>query len=53
MNSIRQAAEQIFDACETGKGWDVCQRYCHSDATFSAQAGALATSKRLRVTRTG
>ena len=41
MGSIRETAEQFFDACETGKGWDECQRYCQSDATFSAQAGAL------------
>ena len=42
MSAIRETAEQFFDACETGKGWDVCQRYCHAGATFSAQAGALA-----------
>ena len=42
MSSIREVAQQFFDACETGKGWDVCQRYCDTGATFSAQAGALA-----------
>jgi predicted ester cyclase len=42
MNSIKQTAERFFDACETGKGWDVCKQYCHTDASFSAQAGALA-----------
>ncbi len=42
MSSIREQAEQFFDACETGKGWEVCQQFCHPDATFSAQAGALA-----------
>ena len=41
MSSIRETAEQFFDACETGKGWDGCQAYCHEGATFSAQAGAL------------
>jgi predicted ester cyclase len=41
MSSIGEAAGQFFEACETGKGWDVCQSYCHADATFSAQAGAL------------
>ena len=25
MSSIRETAEQFFDACETGKGWDVCR----------------------------
>jgi predicted ester cyclase len=39
--SIKATAEQFFDACETGKGWDVCGRYCHPDATFSSQTGAL------------
>ncbi len=35
-------AERFFDACETGKGWEVCAEYCHENATFSAQADALA-----------
>ncbi|HAK57114.1 MAG TPA: polyketide cyclase [Acidobacteria bacterium] len=42
MSAIKEAAEQFLDACETGKGWDGCQQYCHSGATFSAQAAALA-----------
>ena len=41
MSAIRETAEQFFDACETGKGWDVCQPYCHDGATFSSQTGAL------------
>jgi predicted ester cyclase len=41
MSSMSETAEQFFDACETGKGWDVCRDYCHPDATFSAQADAL------------
>ena len=47
MPSIRENAEQFFDACETGKGWFVCQRYCHPAATFAAQAGALTDVKTL------
>jgi steroid delta-isomerase-like uncharacterized protein len=39
--SMKDTAEQFFDACETGKGWAGCREYCHEDATFSAQAGAL------------
>ncbi len=27
MSSMKQVAEQFFDACETGKGWEVCQKY--------------------------
>ena len=42
MTSIKDTAEQFFHACETGKGWEVCKRYCHPGATFSVQAEALA-----------
>lgn len=42
MSGIKETAERFFDACETGKGWEVCRQYCHPTATFSAQAGALA-----------
>ena len=40
-NNLSQA-RLFFEACETGKGWDGCKAYCHPDATFSAQASALA-----------
>jgi len=36
--SMKQTALQFFDACETGKGYEVCKQYCHPDATFAAQA---------------
>ena len=39
---MTEVAERFFEACETGKGWDVCKEYCRPDAGFSAQAGALA-----------
>ena len=42
MSSIKEQAQRFFDACETGKGWETCQQYCHPQATFSAQADALA-----------
>lgn len=42
MSSMKETAERFFEACEKGKGWAVCQQYCHSGATFSAQAQALA-----------
>ena len=41
MSAIRETAEQFFVACETGKGWDGCQSYCHEGATFSSQVGVL------------
>jgi len=40
--SIKNIAWQFFEACETGKGGEVCKAWCHNDATFSCQAGALA-----------
>ncbi len=42
MTAMKETAERFFDACETGKGWEACKTYCHPDATFSAQADALA-----------
>jgi predicted ester cyclase len=41
-------AEQFFEACETGKGWDVCKKYCKPNATFSAQAEPLADVRSLQ-----
>ena len=40
--SIALTARKLFDACESGQGWDACKQYCHEGATFSAQADALA-----------
>ena len=42
MSSMKDLAERFFDACETGKGWEGTSPYCHADASFSAQCGALA-----------
>ena len=42
MSHILAHAQSFFEACETGKGWEACSAYCHPEATFSAQAGALA-----------
>jgi len=33
MNSIRDTAERFFEACEAGRGWKVCSKYCHPAAT--------------------
>ena len=41
MASIGDTAEEFFDACETGQGWQGCAQFCQPGATFSAQAGAL------------
>ncbi len=53
MSSIRKSAERFFDACETGGGWDSCKEFCHAEATFSAQAGALEGVETLRRTPSG
>jgi predicted ester cyclase len=45
--SITAVAEAFFDACETGKGWEVCNAFCTPDATFSAQAEPLLEVKTL------
>ena len=42
MSNRLEQAKQFFEACETGKGWEICQSYCHPGATFSAQSGAIA-----------
>jgi predicted ester cyclase len=42
MSAIKDIAQRFFVACKDGKGWDACQEFCHPDATFSAQAPALA-----------
>ena len=41
MSNILGTARLFFEACETGKGWDVCNAFCTSDATFSSQTTAL------------
>jgi predicted ester cyclase len=38
---VVEVARAFFDACETGKGWEVCQQFCTPDASFSAQAEPL------------
>lgn len=42
-----ETAQAFFDACETGKGWDACQQWCQTGATFSCQADALADTTTL------
>jgi len=47
MASIKRIARDFFDACEKGKGWQVCTAYCAPDATFSSQAEPLAEMRTL------
>jgi steroid delta-isomerase-like uncharacterized protein len=45
---MSEIARQFFDACETGKGWAVCQEFCKPEATFSAQAEPLLETRTLQ-----
>jgi predicted ester cyclase len=42
MSTNLGSANQFFEACDTGKGWEACKAFCHSDATFSSQTTVLA-----------
>jgi predicted ester cyclase len=42
MSNIAQVARKFFEACEAGKGWEICSAYCEPAASFSAQAEPLA-----------
>ncbi len=48
MASDITTAQAFFEACEAGKGWETCKAFCTPDATFSAQAGALAEVRTLQ-----
>jgi predicted ester cyclase len=41
MSSTKEMAQRFFEACETGKGWEGTEQFCHPGATFSAQSEAL------------
>jgi predicted ester cyclase len=41
-------AKDFFEACEAGKGWETCKKYCQDQATFSAQAEPLADVRTLQ-----
>ncbi|MEX0338005.1 MAG: ester cyclase [Arenibacterium sp.] len=42
-----ETAQAFFDACETGKGWEICAQWCHAEASFACQADALADTTTL------
>ena len=37
----REKAMDFFQACEEGKGWKDCKKYCTDNASFSSQAEPL------------
>ena len=47
MITPKETALDFYHACESGAGWAGCAQFCHPDAGFSAQAGALAEMKTL------
>jgi hypothetical protein len=51
--TITDTASAFFEACETGQGWDGCSRYCHPEASFSAQAEPSQNSGPSGTTRSG
>lgn len=40
--SVTASVMAFFDAIERGQGWQVCQKWCVADASFSCQAKMLA-----------
>lgn len=48
MSEITNVARRFFEACEAGRGWDVCKTYCTPNASFSAQAEPLTSVKTLQ-----
>ena len=47
MSNITTVARHFFEACEAGRGWDVCRTWCTPDASFAAQAEPLADVRTL------
>ena len=47
MVGITDVARQFFEACEVGRGWDVCKAFCTQNASFSAQSEPLADVRTL------
>ena len=41
MSNNLETANKFYEGCDTGKGWDVCNAYCHPGATFSSQTSVL------------
>ena len=48
MTPMTGIAKDFFEACEAGKGWETCKKYCKDQATFSAQAEPLADVRTLQ-----
>jgi predicted ester cyclase len=48
MASITSVAKDFFAACDAGKGWEACKKYCRPDAGFAAQAEALGDIRTLQ-----
>jgi predicted ester cyclase len=46
--TMTDTARTFFEACEAGRGWQVCSAYCTPDASFAAQAEPIAQLHTLR-----
>ena len=42
-------ARSFFNACDYGKGWEECKKYCHDGATFETEAETLAGVDRMNI----
>ena len=47
MPNITTIAKQFFEACEAGRGWEICKAYCTPNASFVAQSEPLADVRTL------
>jgi predicted ester cyclase len=48
MSSTTEVAMKFFEACEAGKGWEICKTYCAPNASFECQAEPLAEVRTLQ-----
>lgn len=39
--TMAETAREFMEACDMGKGWEVCSQFCTPEASFSVQAEAL------------
>ena len=40
-DSIESIAKIFFEACELGKGWEICKLYCSPNCEFEAQVNSI------------
>ena len=48
MSTITEVARRFFEACEAGKGWEICRGFCTPEASFTAQSEPLTDIRTLQ-----